>query len=173
MQDVVAADQRVPHRFDVRHLALGPVKDASEGVLQHIRGALEVFHELILVLLAAEDHAIQGLDGHFGPLGDIGEVPLLVLAERADYLLLEAHRLRLAGHEGHYLALDVLVVEKHLLQELVKGGQLGVGLDPANVRRILHDVIVGHIEGLLVLGQNATWRLLGYIFEQLLDVGDL
>lgn len=154
-------------------MALGPVKDACEGVLQHIRGALEIFHELILVLLASQYHAIQGLDCHFGALGDIGEVPLLVLAERVYYLLLEAHRLRLAGHQGYYLALDVLIVEKHLLQEFVEGGELGVSLDPANVCRILHNVIVGHIEGLLVLGQNATWRLLGYVLEQLLDVGDL
>ena len=165
MQDVVAADQCVPHRFDVRHLALGPVKDTSERVLQHIRGALEIFHELILVLLASEDHAIQRLDGHFGALGDVGEVPLLVLAERVDDLLLEAHRLRLASHQGHNLAFDVLVVEEHLLQEFIEGSKLGISLDPANVCRILHDVIVGHIERLLVLCQNATWRLLGYILE--------
>ena len=173
LKDIVAANKGVSHCLDICNLALDPVENAREWILEQVRGPLEISHQLIVILLTTKNHAIEGLDSHFGSLWDVCEVSLFILAQRVDYLLLEAHLFSFAGHKGDNLCLDVLVVEEHSLKEFVKSGKLCICLDSTIACRILHDAIVVHAKRLFILGEYATWGLLWNVFEQFLNIRDL
>ena len=139
-EDVVAGDKGVSHSLYIRHLALEPVENRAERVLQHFTHKDKVLCQLIL--LATNYHARHRCHRLLWPVLQVSERPLLILAKTAEDLALVDHGIILCLHQRHYSFLDILEPYEHLLEELIELLELLISLDSRHSLTCLSDLLV-------------------------------